>query len=149
MQSRPAITLIILVCVILAGSFFLYQEKSVVYADLNSLKLIPQPETFTELYFENASYLPRATVAGQPISFSFGIHNVEYATMTYPYEVYFEYPDGSQIYFTSGTVTLASDASTSIPVTYTFQASGLVGKVVVDLPSLGDQQIDFLLPNNN
>src|ERR1700677_2196121 len=118
MKSRTIVITLLVIVVVVAGIFFLYQQKTVVYADLNSLKLIPQPERFTELFFQNASDLPRATVAGQPISFAFTIHNVEYATTTYPYEVYFESSDGEQVDFTSGTVTLPSDASTTIPVSY-------------------------------
>ena len=149
MKSRTTTILLFILFVILAASFFLYQDKSAVYAELNSLKLIPQPEQFTELYFENSSNLPRSTVAKQPITFSFGIHNVEYATTTYPYEVYFEYPDGSQVDITSGIVTLPNDASTTIPVSYTFSASNLTGMIVVNLPSQDNQSIDFLLPDNN
>jgi hypothetical protein len=134
---------------VIAASLIVYLDKSAVYAELNTLNLIPQPERFTELYFEDASNLPRKTVAKQGISFSFGIHNVEYATTVYPYEVDFEYPDGSEVAIAQGTVTLASNASTTIPVTYVFQDSNVTGKVVVTLPSENNQSIDFLLPNTN
>jgi hypothetical protein len=116
---------------------------------LNLLKLIPQPERFTELYFENASALPRATVARQTASFAFTIRNFENATTAYPYEVYFEYPNGERIGFATGTVVLANNASLTIAVSHMFPSSNLHGSVVVDLPSQGGQSIDFLLPDEN
>lgn len=149
MPPRKTVIVILVLAIVLVGAFLLYHQKSAVYAGLNSLKLIPQPEQFTELYFENSSALPRATVAKQPISFSFGIHNVEGTSTVYPYEVYFEYPDGSKVNLAAGTVTLPSDASTTISVSHTFSSSNLTGEVVVNLPSLDNQQIDFLVPDNN
>jgi hypothetical protein len=163
-SARRISPVAIAIIVIIALAIFLYavnvagartRFNDAVYNQLNDWKLIPTPERFTELYFQNSANLPRATVAGQPISFAFTIHNVEGITTTYPYVVYFEYPDASQVVFTSGTVTLASDASTTIPVTHAFLASNLTGKVVVDLSvpaasaSSSDQQIDFLLPDTN
>ncbi len=137
-----------IVAVLLAASFIAYQKRDVIYGELNALKLIPIPERFTELYFENSSSLPRKTVAGQPISFSFTIHNVEGTTTTYPYSVYFKYPNGAQISFANSNVILAADASTSIKVTYIFPTSNLAGIVVVNLTQL-NQQIDFLLSGTN
>ncbi len=150
MKKTTIIVILLILAAIAAGSYLIAQfYGSTVYAGLNSLKLIPQPERFTELYFNNSSNLPRATVAKKPISFSFGIHNVEATTTVYPYEVYFVDNTGYRVNFTSGTVTLASDASTTISVSYTFQSSNLTGEVVVNLPSLNNQSIDFLLPNSN
>ena len=148
MTTRSTTIILFVIFLVLAGSFFLYQQSSAIYAGLNSLKLIPQPETFTELYFENASYLPRATVAGKPISFAFTIHNVEATTTVYPYEVYFEGLNGIKEVLQSGTVSLADNTTTTINVSYIFLASDLQGEVAVNLTSL-NQSIDFLLPNTN
>lgn len=158
LNSPKSHTIIILIIVICAVAIFLYVTNvtgisasigNVIYSQLNAWKLIPTPEKFTELYFQSSSNLPQVTVAGQPMSFAFTIHNVEGMKTLYPYVVYFEYPDGSQFVITSGTVTLANDALTTISVTDTFLASNLTGKVVVDLPSLDNQSIDFLLPSIN
>lgn len=136
------------VAAVVAIILLAYQAKGAIYAQLNNLKLIPQPERFTELYFLNSSFLPRETVAKQQMAFAFVIHNVEGVTTTYPYAAYFEYPDGSKTSLQGGIVSLANNASTTISVTHTFRSSNLTGEVVVNLTSL-NQQIDFLLPNNN
>jgi hypothetical protein len=115
---------------------------------MNDWKLLPQPEQFTELYFNNYLSLPKTSVAGKPFTFSFTIHNIENATTVYPYAVYFKYPDGARTTLRTGSVTLANDATTTIPITYTFQTSDLHGEVVVALTEL-NQTIDFILPNTN
>lgn len=133
---------------VLVTAIFLYIARAQVYAEMNNFKLLPQEETFTELYFDNYISLPKVAVANQPFSFSFTIHNVEGATTTYPYAVYFEYPDGTQTPFQTGNVTLSDNASTTITVTHTFIASNVKGEVVVSLTNL-KQSIDFILPNTN
>jgi hypothetical protein len=135
---------ILAVCVVV----FLSYKKEAVQAELNNLKLIPIPERFTELYFNNASSLPRQTVRGQQDSFSFTIHNVEGATTTYPYSVYFQYALGYKVIFASSTVTLAPDESTTTAISHVFSQSNETGKVVVELTSL-NQSIDFILPDTN
>src|ERR1700722_16939 len=142
----PIKTTIVLV-LLFAAAVFLYISRSAVYAQLNAWDLIPQPETFTELYFQNSSNLPTETVANQPISFAFTIHNVEATTTVYPYIVYFQDQNGNRTIFTSDTVTLLNNESTTINVVHVFPTSNMTGEVIVDLPSLNNQSIDFLLPN--
>lgn len=125
-----------------------YAKQSSLYEVLNTLKLVPEPERFTELYFENASFLPKETVEGVSDSFSFTVHNMEGATTTYPYRVYFEYPSGHEVTFTENRVSLPDTASTTISVSHAFLASNERGMVVVSLTSL-NQSIDFLVPNTN
>jgi hypothetical protein len=136
--------ILVLVCAVI----FLSYKKEAVQAELNNLKLIPIPERFTELYFDDASSLPRQTVRGQQISFAFTVHNVEGATTTYPYTVYFQYALGYKVVFASSTMTLAPDESTTTIISHVFSQSNETGKVVVNLTSL-DQSIDFLLPDTN
>jgi hypothetical protein len=47
-----------------------------------------QPETFTELYFNDHLKLPSTVKTGDKYSFEFTVHNLEYKTIKYPYEVY-------------------------------------------------------------
>ena len=141
----------ILLVVIFAVSFTSYYGsygRGLLYAELNNLKLIPRSEHFTELYFENSSFLPKSTVRGQKASFAFTIHNVEGATVVYPYIVYFEYPLGHRVTLVSDNISLADNASTTISVSHIFLESDEKGKMVVELPSQ-NQSIDFLVPNNN
>lgn len=147
-KLSPFLLVVILFAVFFSVTFLLYQERGAIYAGLNNLKLIPQPERFTELYFENPTLLPKQTVAGQPVSFSFTVHNLESVTTTYPYKVYFEYPLGQQVVFANNSVSLANNAFSTITVSHTFLTSNQKGKVVVELISR-NQLIDFLLPNNN
>lgn len=133
--------------VILLGAI-IYIKRTAIYNEMNNLKLVPQPEPFTELYFDNVPGLPKATVAKQPISFSFTIHNVEYKPVVYPYNAYFETPDGTELIFASNSVSLASNDSTTITASFTPLASNETGEVVVNLTNL-NQQIDFLLPDTN
>ena len=141
-QGRAALIIIILV-IVLAGSFIAYLERGSLYTELGALNLIPTPERFTELYFANAASLPTEAITGEPITFSFVIHNVEGVTTSYPYTVYITYPSGKSITLANGLVTLGNGASTTIPIEDAFTTLGK-GTVVVDLTSL-DQQIDFLL----
>ncbi len=149
-RERPVSSLLlpILVGLVVILGLVLFTHSDMVMAQLNEWKLIPQPEHFTELYFDNASALPTLTSKGVEASFSFTIHNVEGATTAYPYRVYFEYPSGYRVAFTAGTVLLADNASTTITVSHTFRSTDEVGKVVVMLTSL-NQSIDFLVPDSN
>jgi hypothetical protein len=145
--SRGIWVLGILIVVVLVA-FGAYHEKSAIYSELSQLKLIPEQERFTELYFNDASSLPRQTNKGVVDTFSFTIHNVEYATTTYPYRVYFVYPSGRQVPFATSTITLTPNASTTVNISHTWLASNEHGQVVVELTSL-NQSIDFLLPDTN
>ena len=144
--------LVALLCVI----FVAYKYRTSIYGEMNALKLVPESERFTELYFTNPAAIPTSTLVGQTMSFAFTIQNLEGVTTTYPYTSYFEDPTGGTISLAHGIVTLADNASTSIPVSYTFLTSStstsnklIDGDVVVALPTLGGQQIDFLLPYSN
>lgn len=144
------IILIFLVIILAAVmSYFIYQERVAINNEASVLKLIPTPERFTELYFADPATIPTSTTEGKIMSFAFTVNNLEGVTVTYPYASYFEYPNGVRVVFASGTITLADGASTTIKVAHMLKTSNLVGKVVVDLPSLNDQQIDFLLPYTN
>lgn len=140
--------------------FFVIGSSNAVYAGMEDLKLWPLPQEFTELYFESPTSLPTHATAGSPISFSFGVHNLEGGTEAYAYDVYFQSSSNQTTTIASGSIALASDSSDTIRIIYTFPkglstrtkiAPGAVnetGRVVVSLPSL-NQQIDFLLPNKN
>src|SRR5579862_8331355 len=82
---------IILITFIIALSIALIEvNKQQIIDQLNKWKLLPQPETFTELYFNNSTNLPSYVKQNQQIKFAFTVHNLEYKTYTYPYEIYLE-----------------------------------------------------------
>ena len=114
---------------------------------MKTLKLLPLPERFTELYFTNSLLLPKEAVTGEPITFSFTIHNLEGATISYPYSVYFVDAAGNKTVFKSSTIVVADGETVSSTISYAFLPSNLKGTVIVDLTQL-NQKIDFLLSNN-
>jgi hypothetical protein len=134
---------------ILCVIFVAYALRGLIYNALYSLDLIPIPERYTELYFTNPAAIPTSITAGKPATFSFTVVNHEGVTTTYPYSSYFVDPSAERIILASGTISLADGASATIPVSYKFAAAPVTGEVVVDLPSLNDQSIDFLLPYTN
>ncbi|HUC01826.1 MAG TPA: hypothetical protein VMA75_02895 [Candidatus Paceibacterota bacterium] len=146
-HSKSRLIILLLLAVVLVGILAsIYYKADPVYGLLQRMNLIPMPERFTELYFQNADALSSSVAKGQTLSFAFTIHNERGATTTYPYIAYFQKSDGTKIVLQNGELPLASDASTTITVSYPFTEAAGTGTVVVDLPSF-DQQIDFLLAN--
>ena len=137
------VLLSLIVAVVLIATY-----RDAIYNELDRLKLVPQPERFTELYFDNYAALPKKTLANQPILFAFTVHNLEGITTTYPYSVYFIDANGIRTSIDKNSVTIPDNATTSVTVGYTFKTSNLTGQVVVNLLNL-NQQIDFILPNTN
>jgi hypothetical protein len=144
---------LIAILILIGVVFLIYVYRGAIYGEMGALKLIPGPERFTELYFTDPASLPTSTTSGETLSFSFTINNLEGATTAYPYVVYFQTPTGGSIVLRRDTISLADNASTTIPISYTFASlkKEVVeqGEVVVNLPTLNDQQIDFLLPDTN
>lgn len=148
-RLRWVASILILAAVV---ALFLYAYRSDLYGELNRLKLIPQPEPFTELYLNDysslSSSLPTKIVYGQKISFSFIIHNVEGRVMSYPYKVYIVNDDTSTTTIDSKTVTLAANASTSIPESYMFSASHKQATIFIDLKN-PPQSLHFFVPSKS
>lgn len=72
----------------LLGTIVIYNlNQASIDKELESLYLLPRPQTFTELYFEKPESLPSSTTSNQPIRFMFIVHNLEAADYRYIYEV--------------------------------------------------------------
>lgn len=99
-----------------------------------------QPETFTELYFENHSTLPNTITKQKEYSFTFTLHNVEYRTMDYPYAVYVQ-RGIEKIPIERGSVNMASGETKSVTVEFG-PLKNLRSEIVVNLTDK-NQQIDF------
>lgn len=138
---------IIGIMLLLALLFIANDQRDYLYNVMNRLKLIPQPEQFTELYFDDTPLLPKEIDNNALNSFSFTVHNMEGVTTSYPYNVSFLYSSGRRVIIESSTVTLVNNASTTVvvPRTYNHQSNDK-GRVVVELTSL-NQSIDFLITN--
>lgn len=121
----------------------IFSFKNQIIAKMNALKLLPQPEKFTELYFEDHLTLP-TTITTKPQSFSFTIHNVEYQTMIYPYDVYAQIDDTKQE-IDQKTVTIPANEYKTISESFTIATSAATkAEIVISLPKK-QQQIDFFI----
>jgi hypothetical protein len=148
-SKLPKIIILLIIVVFFAGGVFLYQGNTALAEKiLTNLKITPEPETFTELYFEDFNSLPKQSLAGHALNFTFTIHNLEGVSKYYTYVVYFEYSTGEKTILKQGSIIVDNNDYRSVNVNYVFKASNLKGKVVVNLANL-NQQIDFILPNNN
>jgi hypothetical protein len=107
-----------------------------------------KPETFTELYLENHLTLPKETIIKKAETFSFTIHNLEYKTMTYPYEVYIQDTAGRKEVLIKDIVKLKHDEKKTIPVYYELLQPIKRAKVVVNLTAK-QQEIHFWIGEEN
>jgi len=101
---------------------------------MNTLALATtvKPETFTELYFENHLQLPSTVSSNQTITFTFTVHNLEYKTYTYPYEVTLD-QNGTKTSIDKGTFTLPQNGYKKVTETYTLTQPITRAKVDVNL----------------
>ena len=100
-----------------------------------------QPETFTELYFEDHLKLPSKIVVGQSEDFKFTIHNLEYKDMKYAIEMYI-LADGKRENLDKQTVAIKSNGYKTILESYTILEPVKRAEVVINLIDK-KQQIDF------
>lgn len=140
---RGSVLAVGLVVVAVAGT--LLWRTPAAQARLADWKLLPQPEAYTELYFNNSQELPSVPTT-QSISFSFHLHNVEGATVTYPYDVVAYGANGVATVVKNGSVTLGNGIYTDVPVTFVLPKADQTGRteVLVILP-IQNQTIDFWL----
>jgi hypothetical protein len=95
---------------------FLYANKNPEIRKTITLATTHQPETFTELYFENPNSLPVKVEPGEKYSFAFTIHNLENKDMAYPYIVY-AVSGNQKIIFDQNTVNIKKDGYQTISET--------------------------------
>lgn len=136
--------LVLLIAVAIA--FILFQYKQAIYAQLDSWKLIPRPERFTELYFNNHTNLPKQISEGETISFSFVIHNLEGKSWQYPYSVFFISQDGQITNIEEATVTLSDGEYKTIEESYTSALADNNGEIFVELQQ-PKQELHFSILN--
>ena len=117
----------------------------VIKHQLNSWKLLPQPERLTELYFTNPNHLPATYVPGQTQTVSFTIHNLEYRNTEYSYVVK-EVNQDSTVTQTLASASFSIDQNQfkAVSLDITPLDLGSYIKIVVDLQTKG-QLIDYLL----
>ena len=139
LMQRGTLTLAAIVVVATIGAWGI--GSGFVRAQLAALKLIPVPETYTELYFNNTAQLPTSATA-QPVAFSFSIHNVTGQPTNYPYEVILMGPVGAGRIILSGYADTASGQTFDVPVRAQLPKGLVNSQIVVELPNQS-QSIDF------
>lgn len=124
-----------LIAVFIGGFLlFAYQERTKIYPEMDTLKLIPQQERFTELYFENHTHLPTEVSANTPFTVSFVIHNLEGEDMIYPYNVYVKDSYGTTT-LESASVMVKDAAYKTITEKYNLKSVNSQKTLFVELPS--------------
>ena len=103
--------------------------------------LLPEPEKFTELYFENHQNLPSRVEAGEKYTFAFSVHSEEQVPMTYPYRIYIQ-TDKKRIPVQTGTFSLVQDQKKTFQEKFLAPSYNKSAEVVVELVNK-NQSIDF------
>jgi hypothetical protein len=144
MKKSTVITLAAIVSLLVIGYVF----RGALYAQMDSLKLLPREKGVTELYFDDFNQLsvrlPRRINTRTRVSFTFAVHNAQNTAIEIPYEVQV-ITDGTTITFERGTLMLDEGEVEIIPVTYIFKLPHTKAKFVVLLPE-SNQAIHFFVP---
>lgn len=114
-----------------------------IHRQLNDWKLLPRQERLTELYFTHPNNLPATYTPGQPQTVSFTVHNLEYRTVVYHYEIIErgQTSDKSQTLAT-GSFTLGQNQYKRPAVTIDTVNLGTKAKISVDLKTV-NESIDY------
>lgn len=126
--------------------FIFFLDKSFVVSWLNNHKLLPQPEPFTELYFEDHELLPKELEATQEAEFKFTVHNLEYKTVNYEYEVEAISTQSAEL-LDEGSFTLQHDGYKTIGGTVSTQEAQIRTKININLKNK-NQSIHFWVNGN-
>jgi hypothetical protein len=106
---------------------------------------LPEPERLTELYFTQPNSLPASYKPGQPQTVNFTVHNLEYRTTAYNYQVIEQTQNGATSQtLTSGSFTLGQNQYKSPVLDIIPTDLGSHVKISVKLVSQ-NESIDYLL----
>lgn len=133
------ILLLILAVLLVVGVYRIYVTVPAVKETV-ILATTVKPETFTELYFTNHLKLPSTVKLSNKYSFEFTVHNLEYKTFRYPYEVYID-TNGKKQYIEKSVFSLKQDKYITIKENFSV-TDATRSAVVVNLINK-NQQIDF------
>jgi uncharacterized membrane protein len=134
-------TFVLIIAVIIALVVFTFYFERSLLTILSNNHLLPEPETFTELYFENHENLPSKVEAGETYTFAFSVHSEEYRNMTFPYAIYIQ-TDKKRIPITKGQFSLMQNQNKTFNEKFTAPALTDGAEVVVNLENK-NQDIDF------
>lgn len=118
-----------------------YEQKGWFYHWLDEQLIIPRRETYTELYFPDASLLPRSIKQGDEVVLQFTVHNLEGRTMDYPYQVFIR-ESGTTTQLIDGTTAMGDGESKTISAKLSFARSVGDAIILVRLPK-SEKEIRF------
>lgn len=119
-----------IVVIVLVG----YGVFSIPYVQetLKSWRVLPQPERLTEAYFTDHQNLPTKYTPNSLISVDFTLHNIEYKTTLYKYQILQQSEDKSvSRVLASGEKSLSHDEIANIKVPVTMQDTGKRARIMV------------------
>jgi hypothetical protein len=95
-KDRQSILYTLLGVVVVALIIFCIVDAHGIKDQLNDWKLLPEPEKLTELYFTHPNSLPSTYIAGSTQAVAFTVHNLEYQTENYQYQIVETSDNGQQ-----------------------------------------------------
>ncbi len=104
---------------------------------LNTYHLLPEPEKFSELYFERHMELPQTSNQNEQIPFRFTLHNLENKVMEYKYQITAETTSSGKLLLDEGFIRLAHNDMKTIDANPMISSVSGRTKIEVSLP---DQQ---------
>lgn len=126
------------ILILLVIPLILVLFSSVIYFSLKDIKVFagklkPNPERFTELYFEDHTLLPKNALNNTVYDFSFTVRNLEYTPMEYPYKVFIEPENGERQILDEGSFYLNHDEYKTIVESFKILSTDRRVKVTVEL----------------
>lgn len=128
--------LITVVCFLAVVTFELVKYNSVKKSII--LSTTREPQTLTELYFDNHLSLPDRITLFKENNIKFTIHNLENKDMEYPYEVYID-TNGEKQVINTDSVHIEDNGYKTISVDFTITIPIPRSKVVVNLIDKNEQ----------
>jgi uncharacterized membrane protein len=143
---RPVNWVVIGVVIIIA---LIIGFHSPIDRQLHNWKVLPEPERLTELYFTHPNSLPTTYTPGQKLPVNFTVHNLEYKTETYHYQISETNNAGSQTkILTTGSFILKQNRYHIMNVNITTTDMGGRAKVTTTLVNV-NESVDYWVKNTS
>ncbi len=143
--NRKSVRYCLIGVVVIAFTSFGIADAHRIRNQLNTWKLLPSPKHLTELYFANPNSLPSTYSVSVNQQFAFTVHNLEYHSVNYNYQIYEESIDGLQVtILKQGSFLLGQNQYKTISENIMLNDLGPQAKVVVNLINTSES-IDYLI----
>ena len=136
---------VVVLAIVVTAAF----SHAAIARQMHAWKLLPEPERLTELYFTDPNHLPATYTPDQSQTVAFTVHNLEYATTTYHYQVTEQaLTGGTPATLATGSFTLAQNEFARPLVNISLSDVGDRAKVTVKLTNQ-QESIDYLLSKSS